>query len=75
MSEPKVVHIDEIEGAHGGVFKPVGRTPRATAFGVNLEQYPQGMTSTPTTTTPATEEEVYYVISGQATRPSTAMTT
>src|SRR5436305_12184114 len=23
MSEPKVTHIDEIEGAYGGVFKPV----------------------------------------------------
>jgi hypothetical protein len=22
MSEPVVVHIDEIEGVHGGVFKP-----------------------------------------------------
>ena len=22
----KVTHIDEIEGAHGGAFKPVGRT-------------------------------------------------
>ena len=47
MSEPKVIHIDEIEGAHGGVFKPVGRTLGVTAFGVNVEQYPQGHDAVP----------------------------
>ena len=53
MSEPIVVDIDEIEGAHGGVFKPVGGTLGVTAFGVNVKRYP-GAPSTPTTTTPRT---------------------
>ena len=68
MSEPKVIHIDQIEGAHGGVFKPVGRTLGVTAFGVNVEQYPQGHTRYPDHDHAKDgQEEVYYVISGQAT--------
>jgi uncharacterized cupin superfamily protein len=63
-----VTHIDEIEGAHGGVFKPVGRTLGATAFGVNVEQYPQGHDQYPDHDHSGDgQEEVYYVISGQAT--------
>ena len=68
MSEPTVVHIDEIEGAHGGVFKPVGRTLGVTAFGVNVEQYKQGHDQYPDHDhADDGQEEVYYVISGQAT--------
>ena len=68
MSEPKVIHIDEIEGAHGGAFKPVGRTLGATAFGVNVEQYPQGHDQYPEHDHASDgQEEVYYVVSGQAT--------
>ncbi len=68
MSEPTVVHIDEIEGAHGGVFKAVGRTLGVTAFGVNVEQYPQGHDQYPDHDhADDGQEEVYYVISGQAT--------
>ena len=68
MSEPMVIHIDEIEGAHGGVFKPVGRTLGVTAFGVNVEQYPQGHDQYPDHDHAKDgQEEVYYVISGQAT--------
>jgi uncharacterized cupin superfamily protein len=68
MSEPMVVHIDEIEGAHGGVFKPVGRTLGVTAFGVNVEQYPQGHDEYPDHDHAKDgQEEVYYVLSGQAT--------
>ena len=68
MSEPKVIHIDQIEGAHGGVFKQVGRTLGATAFGVNVEQYPQGHDGYPDHDHAKDgQEEVYYVVSGQAT--------
>ena len=68
MGEPMVVHIDEIEGGHGGVFKPVGRTLGVTAFGVNVEQYPQGHDQYPDHDHAKDgQEEVYYVISGQAT--------
>jgi uncharacterized cupin superfamily protein len=68
MSEPKVIHIDEIEGGGGGVFKPVGRTLGATAFGVNFEQFPQGHEGYPDHDHAKDgQEEVYYVISGQAT--------
>jgi uncharacterized cupin superfamily protein len=68
MSEPKVVHIDEIEGAHGGVFKPVGRTLGVTAFGVNVEQFPQGHEHYPDHDHARDgQEEVYIVLSGQAT--------
>ena len=68
MSEPRVVHNDEIEGAHGGVFKPVGRTLGATAFGVSLEQFPQGHAEYPDHDHAKDgQEEVYFVISGQAT--------
>lgn len=68
MSEPRVTHIDEIEGAHGGIFKPVGRTLGVTAFGVNVEQFPQGHDGYPDHDHAKDgQEEVYYVISGQAT--------
>jgi mannose-6-phosphate isomerase-like protein (cupin superfamily) len=68
MSEPKVIHIDQIEAAHGGVFKPVGRTLGATAFGINVEQYPQGHDQYPDHDHASDgQEEVYYVVSGQAT--------
>src|SRR5262249_16633212 len=68
MSEPKVIHIDEIEGAHGGVFKPVGRVLGVTAFGVNMEQYSQGHDQYPDHDHANDgQEEVYYVISGEAT--------
>jgi mannose-6-phosphate isomerase-like protein (cupin superfamily) len=42
MNEPTVLHIDDIEGAYGGVFKPVGSTLGVTAFGVNVHEYQQG---------------------------------
>ncbi len=68
MSEASVVHIDEIEGLHGGVFKPVGKTLGVTAFGVNVEQYPQGHDQYPDHDHASDgQEEVYYVISGHAT--------
>ena len=68
MSEPNVVHIDEIEGGHGGVFKPVGRTLGVTAFGLNFEQFPQGHDRYPDHDHAGDgQEEVYYVLSGQAT--------
>jgi uncharacterized cupin superfamily protein len=68
MSEPAVLHIDEIEGAHGGVFKPVGSTLGVTAFGVNVEHFPQGHDKYPEHDHSSDgQEEVYYVISGQAT--------
>lgn len=68
MSEPTVVHIDDIEGGHGGVFKPVGRTLGVTAFGVNFENFPQGHDRYPDHDHSADgQEEVYYVLSGQAT--------
>jgi uncharacterized cupin superfamily protein len=68
MSEPSVLHVDEIESGGGGVFKPVGRTLGVTAFGVNLEQFPQGHEQYPDHDHSGDgQEEVYYVISGQAT--------
>src|SRR5947209_4025108 len=68
MSEPKVTHIDEIDAGHGGVFKPVGRTLGATAFGINVEQFPQGHDGYPEHDHAKDgQEEVYYVISGQTT--------
>ncbi|MDX6549076.1 MAG: hypothetical protein QOG33_2626 [Gaiellales bacterium] len=68
MSEPAVVHIDEIEGAHGGVFKTVGSTLGVTAFGVNFENFPQGHERYPEHDHANDgQEELYYVISGQAT--------
>ena len=68
MSEPAVLHIDDIEGAHGGVFKPVGRTLGVTAFGVNVEQFPQGSEHYPDHDhSKDGQEEVYVVLSGQAT--------
>ncbi len=68
MSEPMVIHVDEIEGAHGGVFKPVGRTLGVTAFGVNVEQFPRGHEHYPDHDHAKDgQEEVYVVLSGQAT--------
>jgi mannose-6-phosphate isomerase-like protein (cupin superfamily) len=68
MGEAKVSHVDDIEGAHGGVFKPVGAHLGVTAFGVNLEQYPQGHERYPEHDHAEDgQEEVYYVISGRAT--------
>jgi uncharacterized cupin superfamily protein len=68
MSEPAVVHVDEIEGAYGGIFKPVGRTLGVTAFGVNVEEFPQGHETYPDHDHAKDgQEEVYVVLSGQAT--------
>lgn len=68
MSEPVVTHIDDIEGAYGGIFKPVGSTVGATAFGVNVEHFQQGHENYPEHDHSSDgQEEVYYIISGQAT--------
>jgi uncharacterized cupin superfamily protein len=68
MSAPMVIHIDEIDAGDGGVFKPVGRTLGATAFGINVEQFPQGHDGYPEHDHAKDgQEEVYYVIAGQAT--------
>ena len=68
MSEAKVTHVDEIEGMHGGVFQPIGSALGVTAFGVNLETYPQGHDSYPEHDHAKDgQEEVYYVVSGRAT--------
>jgi uncharacterized cupin superfamily protein len=68
MSEPRVMHSDEIDGASDSVFKPVGRLMGATAFGVNVEQFPQGHDSYPDHDHSRDgQEEVYVVLAGQAT--------
>jgi uncharacterized cupin superfamily protein len=68
MSDPVITHVDEIEGAYGGVFKPVGSTVGATAFGVNVETFQQGHEAYPEHDHSADgQEELYYIISGQAT--------
>jgi mannose-6-phosphate isomerase-like protein (cupin superfamily) len=68
MGEAKVGHVDDIEGAHGGVFKAIGSHLGVTAFGVNLEQFPQGHQHYPEHDHAKDgQEEVYYVISGRAT--------
>src|SRR5436305_2945827 len=68
MSEPAVSHIDDIDAAHGGVFKPVGSTLGVTAFGVNVEHFQQGHEGYPEHDHSADgQEEVYFVIAGQAT--------
>ncbi|MGZ4481105.1 MAG: cupin domain-containing protein [Gaiellales bacterium] len=68
MAEAKVSHVDDIEGAYGGVFKPIGSTLGVTAFGVGLQQYPQGHELYPEHDHGNDgQEEVYYVISGRAT--------
>jgi len=68
MSEPVVTHVDEIDAAHGGIFKPVGSTVGATAFGINVEHFQQGHEGYPEHDHAGDgQEEVYYIISGQAT--------
>jgi uncharacterized cupin superfamily protein len=68
MTEPSVVHIDEIEGAYGGIFKPVGSKLGVTAFGFNVESFPQGHEAYPAHDHEKDgQEELYYVLSGQAT--------
>ncbi len=68
MGEARVDHIDDIEGVHGGVFKRIGSHLGATAFGVSVEQFAQGHDRYPEHDHAADgQEEVYYVISGQAT--------
>ncbi len=68
MSEPVVTHVDDIEGAYGGIFKPVGSTVGATAFGVNVEHFQQGHENYPEHDHSSDgQEELYYIISGQAT--------
>jgi mannose-6-phosphate isomerase-like protein (cupin superfamily) len=68
MGEAKVGHVDDIEGMHSGVFKPIGSHLGVTAFGVNLEQYPQGHEQYPEHDHANDgQEEVYFVISGRAT--------
>jgi uncharacterized cupin superfamily protein len=68
MSEARVSHVDEIEGMHGGIFQPIGSTLGVTAFGVNLENFPQGHYGYPEHDHGTDgQEEVYFVISGRAT--------
>lgn len=68
MSQPVVTHVDTIEGAHGGIFKPVGSTVGATAFGVNVETFQQGHDAYPEHDHASDgQEELYYIISGDAT--------
>jgi uncharacterized cupin superfamily protein len=68
MSQPVVTHVDTIEGAHGGIFKPVGSTVGATAFGVNVETFQQGHDAYPEHDHASDgQEELYYIISGEAT--------
>ncbi len=66
--EAKVSHVDEFVGMHGGIFQPIGSTLGVTAFGVNLESFPQGHDGYPEHDHAKDgQEEVYYVISGRAT--------
>jgi uncharacterized cupin superfamily protein len=68
MGEAKVSHLDQIEGLHGGIFKPIGSHLGVTAFGVNLESFPQNHEHYPEHDHAADgQEEVYIVISGRAT--------
>jgi mannose-6-phosphate isomerase-like protein (cupin superfamily) len=68
MSDAKVTHVDEIEGAYGGVFKPIGAHLGVTAFGINLQQHPQHHDLYPEHDHAGDrQEEVYFVISGEAT--------
>ena len=67
MAQVKVGHLDDIEGAHGGIFKPVARHLGVTAFGVNVEQFAQNHEEYPEHDHASDgQEEVYIVISGQA---------
>jgi quercetin dioxygenase-like cupin family protein len=68
MGQAKVSHLDDIEGAYGGIFKPVAKHLGVTAFGVNVEQFPQDHEQYPEHDHSADgQEEVYIVLSGQAT--------
>ena len=68
MAQAKVGHLDDIEGAYGGIFKPVARHLGVTAFGVNVEEFPQNHEDYPEHDHGSDgQEEVYIVISGQAT--------
>ena len=68
MSEARVSHVSDIEAASGGVFKPIGSHLGVTAFGVNLEQFPQGHEGYPEHDHAGDgQEEIYFVVSGQAT--------
>jgi mannose-6-phosphate isomerase-like protein (cupin superfamily) len=67
MGEAKVSHLDQIEGMHGGIFKPIGSHLGVTAFGVNLESFPQNHEHYPEHDHATDgQEEVYIVISGRA---------
>ena len=67
MSKAKVTHVEEIEAVYG-VFKPIGRQLGVTAFGVNIEEFPQHHEAYPEHDHAEDgQEELYYVISGQAT--------
>ena len=68
MSEAVVSHVDDVEAVYGGIFKPVGSTLGVTAFGVNVEHFQQGHEKYPEHDHAEDgQEEVYYIISGQAT--------
>ena len=68
MTEPAVLHIDDVEGLHGGVFKRVGSTLGVTAFGLNVEQFPQGSEHYPDHDhSKDGQEEVYVILAGRAT--------
>lgn len=62
-----VVHTDDVEGQHGGVFKPLTGPLGVGAFKVNQLQLPAGAEGPEHDHAADGQDEVYVVISGGGT--------
>ena len=68
MANATIKHADEIEGMHGGIFKPIRRELGVTAFGINLETFPAGHENYPEHDhSKDGQEELYVVLDGSGT--------
>ncbi len=67
MADYSVCKLDEMEGAHGGVFKGVRSALGGTAFGINVLEFPPNFQDYPDHDhSKDGQEEVYTAISGSA---------
>lgn len=63
----KVVHVDEVEAGHGGVFRGLREPLGVTAFGVNQLELPANAEGPEHDHSGDGQEEVYVIIRGSGT--------
>jgi mannose-6-phosphate isomerase-like protein (cupin superfamily) len=68
MADYSVAKVDDIEGAHGGIFKGVRAALNGTAFGINVLDLPPNFADYPEHShSEDQQEEIYTALAGSAT--------